>query len=147
MLFGSLLKPPCFTKTAIKLLFTKVDQLDYKLSTYPIKIWWPDYSGDPHSANDVIQFFTNKFMSLNQDSKRHISVHTVNLVDIPNTWVDIPNTWSYIRDEVFTLKDTPQFLVMSPRSVKLPWKIRIQVPGYERLSYRERALKRSLRIP
>ena len=81
MLFKSLLELPDLRNTSIDLLFTKVDQLDQKLSMQPINNWWPDYSGNPHSADDVIRYFTDKFLSLNQNSKRNISVVAINLTD------------------------------------------------------------------
>ena len=48
---------------------------------HPVKDWWPDYYGDPQSANDVVRFFAEKFLSLHRNSERRISVSAVNLID------------------------------------------------------------------
>ncbi|MCJ1386116.1 hypothetical protein MMC17_009241 [Xylographa soralifera] len=96
-IFESLFKLQHFQDTTIDLLFTKVDQLDHKLNVHPIRNWWPDYYGDPRSANDVIRYFTDKFLSLNRDGNRRISVTALNLTDSENVEAYVEDIFSIPR--------------------------------------------------
>ena len=80
-LFQSLLESVRFKKSRIILLLTKANQLGDLLRQHSIWDLWPDYDGDPFSETDVIQYFEDKFLSLNVDKDRQIVVKAINLID------------------------------------------------------------------
>ena len=97
-LFKHLLETHWFKKSRIVLLLTKVDQLQSILSYQPIQDCWPDYRGDPKSETDVIRYFTARFLSMNADRERLISVKCVNLIDEEAVH-------RLLEDEIFILEE------------------------------------------
>ena len=80
-LFRFIIRSPWFRSCKIVVLWSKVDHLANMLSRYPIKTWWPCYDRPSQSDADVIEFFTDKFLSCNINKERHIVVKTINLID------------------------------------------------------------------
>lgn len=80
-LFDSICKSRFFFgNTPIVLFFTKIDCLETKLATSPFNEYFPEFTGDSTSLQDVKAYITMRFLSLDQDSNREIDVYFTNLV-------------------------------------------------------------------
>jgi len=73
-LFDSICNSRWFTRTSIILFLNKIDLFREKLERSPISNYFPDYMGgsDFQSACD---YFSGRFVSLNQSTIKHIYVH------------------------------------------------------------------------
>ena len=99
MRFASVMKRPWFKNNRVILLLNKADQLEDVLSQHQIQDYFPDYSGDPQSESDVIQYFTTKFLAINVKKERRIVVRVIDLMDTKGVH-------QFLRDEVFYPADS-----------------------------------------
>ena len=80
--FESIFRSTWFKQiTKIVVLLTKLDHLADLLKQYPVKSWWPDYTGDPQSETEVVQFFTDKFLAYKVNKERPLVVEALSLLD------------------------------------------------------------------
>lgn len=79
-LFDSICNSRWFANTSIVLFFTKIDCLEGKLATSPIKKYIHDFSNDPNNLQDVKDYFERRFLSLNKSPQRTIDVYFTSLV-------------------------------------------------------------------
>ena len=99
-LFKSLIAPSWFRKCKIIVLLNKIDQLGEMLSRYPIQeVEWLDYDRPSQSDMDVIQFFTDKFLSCDINRDRHIVVKSINLIDTKSVH-------QFVKDELLDAQQT-----------------------------------------
>ena len=81
VLFNSILNSRWFKQCKIVVLLTKLDRLGDLLKQHPIQDWWPDYVDNSQSETEVVQFFTEKFLSCNTNTERQIVVTALSLID------------------------------------------------------------------
>ncbi|SCU99936.1 LAMI_0G01816g1_1 [Lachancea mirantina] len=74
MLFQTLLNSKWFVDTPFILFLNKIDIFKAKLTSSPIRKYFPDYQGRVNDAEAGLAYFENIFLSLNK-SKRPIYVH------------------------------------------------------------------------
>ena len=84
VLFDSICKCRWFQRSSIALFFTKIDCLEDKLATRPIKDYFSDFSGDPNCLGDVKKYIEWRFLSLNKNPQRKIDVYYTSLVSETN---------------------------------------------------------------
>lgn len=80
-LFADTINSPYFTNTPIILFLNKIDILKRKLKTSPIKNYYPGYSGDPYSVQQICDFIKNIYISQNLNQSRQIYVHNTCATD------------------------------------------------------------------
>jgi guanine nucleotide-binding protein G(i) subunit alpha len=73
-LFDSICNGKWFTKTSMILFLNKIDILMEKLKKSKLVDYFPEYDG-PNEYQPVIDFFTEKFRSINQSDTKQIYVH------------------------------------------------------------------------
>ena len=93
VLFDSIANSGWFKQRNIVLSLTKLDCLVDALKRHSIQDWWPDYVGDPQSETEVVQFFTDKFLSYNTNKERKVVVKALSLIDT-NT------VYRFLEDEI-----------------------------------------------
>ena len=82
-LFESLCDLKRFTRTSMILCLNKVDSLEKKLATSPIKKYCPDYDGNSRDLDAVKIYFRDKFCGLNKHFYPCIRVFWASAVDGP----------------------------------------------------------------
>lgn len=80
VLFDSICNARWFKSSSLVLLFTNMDCLQDKLATSPVKEYFPDFSGNQTSFQDVKNYFQQRFLSINQDPERKIDVNFTSLM-------------------------------------------------------------------
>ena len=73
-LFDSICNGKWFTKTSIILFLNKIDILMEKLKKSQLIDYFPEYDG-PNEFQPVVEFFTERFRSINQSDTKQIYVH------------------------------------------------------------------------
>lgn len=81
MLFESICNSQWFIRTSIILFMNKIDLFREKISTSPVKKYFPDYTGDPDSYKQASEFFHDNFKRLNRNPSKDIYVHYTNATD------------------------------------------------------------------
>ena len=108
-LFQHILETHWFKDSRIMLLLTKVDQLPSVLVHNPVHDWWLDYHGNAQSEADVTSYVTRKFLSLNADRERLVSVHCINLIDTEEAH-------RLIKEQIFiSQEDLPSWMLLKAR--------------------------------
>jgi guanine nucleotide-binding protein subunit alpha len=70
MLFESICNSQWFIQTSIILFLNKIDLFKHKLALSPLKRYFPDYTGDPHSYKQASEFFQENFRRLNRNPQK-----------------------------------------------------------------------------
>ncbi|EPS45157.1 hypothetical protein H072_856 [Dactylellina haptotyla CBS 200.50] len=81
MLFESICNSQWFIRTSIILFMNKIDLFREKISTSPVKKYFPDYTGDSDSYKQASEFFHDNFKRLNRNPAKDIYVHYTNATD------------------------------------------------------------------
>lgn len=80
-IFDSICKSRRLAKTSIVLFFTKIDCLETKLATSPFNEYFPEFSGDSTSLEDVKDYIRMRFLIMDHEhSTRKIDVYFTGLV-------------------------------------------------------------------
>lgn len=69
VLFDSLCNSRWFVNTPFILFLNKIDLFERKLSTSPLKKYFPDYDGKADDVDEAMKFFEKNFLKLNRTSK------------------------------------------------------------------------------
>lgn len=80
-LFANTINSPYFKDTPVILFLNKIDILERKLKTSPIKDYYPAYSGDPYSAEEVCEFMRQLYVCQNLNPLRQVYVHNTCATD------------------------------------------------------------------
>lgn len=81
MLFESICNSQWFIQTSIILFLNKIDLFKQKLPNSPVRRYFPDYTGDPHSYKHASMYFEESFKRLNRSSSKDVYVHFTNATD------------------------------------------------------------------
>lgn len=69
MLFEAICNSRWFKNTPFILFLNKIDLLEDKLKRSPITNYFPNYKGNPHVVNEVLDYFEEMLLSLNRTLK------------------------------------------------------------------------------
>lgn len=65
----------------IVILLTKKDLFTEKIKSEDFSSYFQDYQGEPSDSRAIIQFITQKYLSLNRNPNRNIYVYDVNCLE------------------------------------------------------------------
>lgn len=85
MLFEAICNSRWFKNTPFILFLNKIDLLEDKLKRSPITNYFPNYKGNPHVVNEVLDYFEEMLLSLNRTLKP-IYVHRTCATDTKAMW-------------------------------------------------------------
>ncbi|XP_059091284.1 G protein alpha q subunit-like [Tigriopus californicus] len=84
-LFQTILEYNWFLNTTVILFLNKKDLLEEKIKRKEIKAYFPEFEGPEHDYNAAIEFFSDKFRSMNRFPKdRDIYIHPTDATDKEN---------------------------------------------------------------
>lgn len=75
VLFESICNSRWFSTTPIILFLNKIDVLERKLKTSPVKRYFPEYRGDERNVDEVCKYFQELFHAQNRNRQRPVYVH------------------------------------------------------------------------
>jgi guanine nucleotide-binding protein subunit alpha len=80
-LFESISNSEWFINTPTILFLNKVDLLEAKLSTSPLKDYFPQFTGNPTNLDEVCDFFQKLFLKLHNNPKNQAYPHFTHATD------------------------------------------------------------------
>lgn len=84
-LFQTILEYNWFLNTTVILFLNKKDLLEEKVKRKKIKTYFPEFEGPEHDYDAAIEFFSEKFRSMNRFPKdRDIYIHPTDATDKEN---------------------------------------------------------------
>lgn len=75
VLFESICNSRWFSTTPIILFLNKIDVLERKLKTSPVKHYFPDYRGEGQDVTEVCKYFQGLFQAQNRNRQRPVYMH------------------------------------------------------------------------
>jgi len=81
--FDNIINNKYFANSTIILFMNKIDLFEDKVRRVPLKVCFPEYSGD-NSYNDAAEYIKSKFLEVNKDENRLIFPHLTCATDTTN---------------------------------------------------------------